>query len=296
MDTLKVNVNLVTVGVLVTDSRGREVAGLQSQDFRLLEDGHQQPLSFFSAEKQPVSLVVVVDTSFSMGEKGHKLARVKEAAISLVDSVPPESEFQYFTFHQEIIKKLDFTKDRERVKSVISGTAIEPVGTRIYDALIEVLSQLHRAKYPRQAVVLLTDGVDQHSQHTLEQVIQAVQGTQAEAFMVGIFNAEEDEIFRLSDKGVMLLGGKEVDNPRYSFNRLAEESGAACFFPQSETDISRVVNAISKDLGYQYTLAFYASGTPEDGRFHRIQIEVKRKGVKIRARKGYSLGRLATEP
>ena len=92
-ETLKVDVNLVTVGVLVTDSKGREISGLRSQDFRILEDGHPQNLSFFSAEKQPISLVLLVDTSFSMGGEGHKMAFLKKAAVSLVESIHPESEF-----------------------------------------------------------------------------------------------------------------------------------------------------------------------------------------------------------
>ncbi len=295
-ETLKVDVNLVTVGVLATDSKGREISGLRSQDFRILEDGHPQTLSFFSAKKQPISLVLLVDTSFSMGGEGHKMAFMKKAATSLVESIHPESEFQYYTFHHEVIKKVDFTADRDLVKSAISNTAVDPGGTSFYDALIEALGQLNRAKFPRQAVVLFTDGVDQHSRNTLEEVVQTVQGTQAEVFMIGLFNGREDELFRLSGKTVSLISGMEVDNPRFSFKQLAEESGARCFFPQPEADLPLVVEAISKDLGNQYTLAYYAQNTPNDVHFRLIEVKVKQKGVKIRARRGYRLQGAAGGP
>ena len=295
-ETLKVDVNLVTVGVLVTDSKGREISGLRSQDFRILEDGHPQNLSFFSAEKQPISLVLLVDTSFSMGGEGHKMAFLKKAAFSLVESIHPESEFQYYTFHHEVLRKVDFTKDRELIQSAISKTTVDPGGTSFYDALIEALGQLHRAQFPRQALVLFTDGVDQHSRHSLEEVVRAVQGTQAEVFMIGLFNGKDDEIFRLSGKTVSLVGGREVDNPRVSFKQLAEESGARCFFPQSEADLPPVVEAISKDLGNQYTLAYYAQNPSSDDHFRLIQVKVNRKGATIRARRGYRLHGTAGGP
>jgi VWFA-related protein len=288
-ETLKVDVNLVTVGVRATDSAGRVIPGLCSQDFRLLEDGHPHPLSFFSAEKQPISLVMLVDTSFSMGGEGNKMDFVKKAALSLVESIHPESELQYYTFHHEVNRKVDFTTDRDLIKSAISNTVVDPGGTSFYDALIQALGQLHRARFPRQAVVLFTDGVDQHSRHTLEEVVKAVQGTQAEVFMIGLFSSKDDEDFRQSGKTVSLISGRAVDNPQFSFAQLAEESGARCFFPQSETDLPLVVDAISKDLESQYTLAYYAQNTANDDHFRLIEVKSTQRGIKIRSRRGYRL-------
>jgi 3-dehydroquinate dehydratase len=151
----------------------------------------------------------------------------------------PDSEFQYFTFHHEVARAVDFTLERERVKSAISRTAAERRGSSFYDALIEALGEIHRAKYRRQVIILITDGADQHSKHTLDEVVEAVQTAEAEVFMIGYFNREEDTVFRESGKTVTLISGQEVDNPRFSFKRLAEESGVRMLFPAIGIRVSR---------------------------------------------------------
>src|SRR5438034_2869819 len=102
---------------------------------------------------------------------------------------------------------------------------------------------------------MITDGDDQHSGHNLDEVIQAVQLSQAQVYLIGYFSPAEDEIFRRSGKTVTLISGQENDNPRFVVKRMAEESGAECFFPKSESDLKQAVETIVRHLQHQYTLA-----------------------------------------
>lgn len=277
---------LVTLGVRATDNKGREVHGLKAEDFSILENGTRQPISFFSEEEQPLSLEILLDKSHSMSERG-KLIRAKLAALSVVRSISTESEYLYIAFDNEVRAPNEFTKDRERVQAAIYRTVSEGGGTSLYDAILVGLDRLARARHPRQALVVITDGADQHSEHRLDEVIRRVQASQAQLFLIGYFSQAEDEIFRRTGEAVRLVGGQEIDNPRFVFKRLAEESGAAYYFPTADEELIRAVEAISNDLRHQYTIAYYPPNPKTDGRYRKIEVKVNRRALKVRARAGY---------
>jgi Ca-activated chloride channel homolog len=284
--TVRVNVNLVTVGALVTDRKNRAIDGLKVSDFEIHEDGRRQQIVSFSEEEQPISLVILLDKSNSMAESA-KMEQAKVAALSLLDASHPSNQIAYFAFHNEIFRLVAFTTNHEQVKSAISGTIAARGGSSPYDALIEAFEYLSKADRPRQAVVMITDGADQHSSHTLDDVIKAVQTSQAQTYLIGYFSPTEDDVFRQSGQTVTLISGREIDNPRFVFKRLAAESGAECFFPKSESELKHAIKTISKDLSQQYTLAYYSSNPARDSTYRGIEVKVNRKGVRIRARKGY---------
>jgi Ca-activated chloride channel homolog len=147
-NTLRVDVNLVTVGVSVTHRKGAVEARLRAEDFTLYEDGKAQKLSFFSAEEQPLSLALLIDRSNSMAE-GDKMEQVKRALLSLVESSHSNTEFLLLAFHHSVSRLLDFSTDRERVRSVIRRCSAERGGSSFYDGIVEALGQMSRAKYPR---------------------------------------------------------------------------------------------------------------------------------------------------
>lgn len=283
---LRVDVNLVTVGVRVTDGKNREATGLRREDFSVYEDGRMQTLSFFSGEQQPLSLGILLDKSYSMG-LGNKLEHVRAAALALFDEGHPDNEWLFMAFDHAIAGSTGLTRERERVKAAIARTISTRSGSSHYDALLRALERLSGARHPRQALVVFTDGADQHSQHGLDDVIQTLQASEVQVYLIGYFDPKEDEIFRHSGKTVRLISGKEVDNPRFAFKRLAEESGAACFFPRSVLELRKVVETISNDLRHQYTLAYYSPQNPAMNRYRKIEVKVNRRGLRVRARPGY---------
>jgi VWFA-related protein len=152
--------------------------------------------------------------------------------------------------------------------------------------IASALCHLEAAKNRRQAIVVITDGADQHSRLKLEELIRLVQSSKAQLFMVGFYSPQEYEIYKQSEKTVTLLTGREIDNPIVVFERLAKESGAESFFPTSKKGLEQALQEISSILRAQYTLAYYPAANAKS--FRRIQVKVNRGGVKIRARQGVS--------
>lgn len=221
--TLRVNVNLVTVGVYVTDRKNRAIQGLTTTDFSIYEDEKLQKASFFSAAQQPVSLALLVDRNGRMGSTG-KFDDAKKAVLTLVEASHSDTEISYLPYHHEAVPVIGPVTDRERVKAAIATSMSENAGTSLYDPIIEALDHLSKANLPRQVLVVISERADQHSRHNLEELIRAVQASLAQIYLIGYFDSEEDQVFQSSGKTVRLLTGKEVDNPRYVFKRLAEES------------------------------------------------------------------------
>jgi Ca-activated chloride channel family protein len=274
------DVNLQSIAVQVTDKEGRDVRGLSAADFTILEDGHPQKISFFGAEDQPISLVVLLDSSRSM-ESSRKLAGARNLLSPLLHGSRPEDEVFLAPFTDRVGALQRFSADQPLIPPDAAFPSLGG-GTALYDALATGLCNLRTATNARQAVVVITDGADQHSRLRLEQLIHLAQSSRPQIFMIGFFDQSEYENYRGSGETIDLIGGREIDNPLHVFERIAKESGAESFFPSSERDLRKVIDHILGILQAQYTVAYY----PRDiGKYRRIQVKVNRSGVKVAARR-----------
>ena len=159
--TIRVDVSLVTVGVQVTDSRGRDIRGLKAEDFQMAQDGIPQKIATFSSEPQPITLGIILDRSSSM-EANQKIDRAKEAAQALVQGAREGSEFFYIQFSEKVRIASDYTSDRNSMVAAIRQTMADG-STSLYDAILQGLVLSGRAHLPRQTLVVISDGADQHS-------------------------------------------------------------------------------------------------------------------------------------
>jgi Ca-activated chloride channel family protein len=294
MPTLRIDVSMVTVGVRVTDAKGHEVRDLSAKDFTLFEDDIPQNVTFFSSEEQPVSLGILLDRSISMIE-GEKLERAKAAAELLVDSAHSGTEVMYIPFDDQVEVSAEFTRDHESVKRRIARTTVGN-GTSLYDAILMALERSKHAKNGRQALVIISDGADEHSEHTLDEVIHAVQESLVQVYAIGYFSKREEEVILKGGARLLLAPGRFIDNPRVVFERLAQQSGAGVFFPRSDKALQAAAGQISRDLGTQYTLGYSPSNPAADNRYRRIKVKLQPKGLKVRARQGYIIPGTTAEP
>jgi Ca-activated chloride channel family protein len=275
----KADANLQSIAVQVTDKQGRDVRGLSDADFTILEDGHPQKIAFFGAENQPISLVVLLDSSSSM-DYSEKLARARTLLSPLLHGNLPADEIILAPFTDRVGTFQKLSAD-QRMHPPAVNVASMGGGTALYDALATALCHLQTAVNVRQAVVVITDGSDQHSRLKLEQLIHLAQSSRPQVFMIGFFDRSDYDSYRKSGKTVTLVSGHEIDNPLHVFDRIAKETGTESFFPASERDLQKVIGRILGILEGQYTLAYY----PQDVRkFRRIQVKVKRGGVNVAAR------------
>jgi Ca-activated chloride channel family protein len=276
----KSDTTLQSIAVQVTDKQGNAIKGLSAGDFTLLEDGRPQKISFFGAGKQPTSLAVLVDSSASMS-LGGKLIRAKALLGPLLRGNHPEDEIFLVPFTDRLQSFTRLTTEQRLHPPEIRVSASG--GTSFYDALASALCHMRSAQNVKQAVVVITDGADQNSRLNLEQLIQLTRSSNAQVFTIGFFDKSESDILHQSARPVTLVGEREIDNPVVVFDRLAKESGAESFFPTSERGLQQALDRIFAILEAQYTLAYYPADT---SRFRKIEIKVKRGGVKVLSRRG----------
>src|SRR5262245_37100291 len=160
-DIIRVNTTLVTIPVSVMDRDGRYIPNLQKEEFRIWEDGVEQDVAFFQSVDKPFSVVLMLDTSPSTQ---FRLEDIQDAAISFINQLRPDDLVMVVSFNNNIKVQTDFTSDRYRLQRAIRNTHTDD-GTRLYDAVDQVINQRLARVNGRKAIVLFTDGVDTTSKH-----------------------------------------------------------------------------------------------------------------------------------
>lgn len=279
----RASTNLQSIAVRVVDRKGNSVSGLTADDFTLLEDGHVQKISFFGAQHQPASVAILLDSSRSM-DFGGKFDRARELIGQLIAGQHPDDQILLMPFTDRVGALQQLTsKQRQHPDLIQIPRGGIDRGTALYDALASTLCRMRTAEHLSRAVVVLTDGADQHSRLRLAQLIELARSSTPQIFVIGLFNPGELRIFQQGQKTVPLFGQRDIDNPMVVFEGLAKESAAESFFPASEGDLKMALERISEMLQTQYTLSYYPESVD---RFRNIEVRVRRRGVRTIARRG----------
>ena len=279
--TLRVNVDLQPVDVQVKDAQGNDVLGLSAKDFTLLENGKPQKIAFFDAGNSPVSLAVLVDSSSSMNPNG-RLGSAQAIAAQFMRTARPGDDISAMDFTDQMGPFQHLTREQLMNPSADTLAPAPSGGSALYDAIATALCHLRASKNLRQAVVVITDGIDQHSRITLEQLTGLVRSSRAELFMVGLQSRPELDFEGHAEPTLTLVSGHDIDNPAIVFDHLMKESGAESFIPNSERILEGALKAVSNTLQAQYTLAYYPQKTSK--KFRKIEVKVDQRGAQALAR------------
>ncbi|MBI4473646.1 MAG: VWA domain-containing protein [Acidobacteria bacterium] len=247
-----VNVDLVELHVTVLDEKDRPVGGLKKEHFRVLENRVEQQISVFKHEDIPVSLGLVVDNSRSIEPRK---ARLDAAALSFVRKGNPEDETFIIHFDDTARLARDFTPNILDLEQTLNG--VKPYGqTAIYDAMHLALDHMVNAKQTKRAILLITDGVDNVSEKTLEQTVEKVKRDKVAIYVVGLLS---------------LSGGLKAEE---SLIRIAEASGGRAYFPENVEEARATMERIARDLREQYTLGYFPSNAVRDGAWRSVRVEI----------------------
>ena len=280
---IRVQVELVNLFVTVRDKKKTLITDLTKDDFRVLEDGQEQKIAFFSHETSlPITLGLLIDTS---GSEQRMLPAEQEAASRFLQRVLRKSDLaMVITFDLDVDLLADFTSDRGQLERAIQRARINapsvpvsvqgplpqrgPKGTDFYDAVYLACHEKLASEAGRKGLVILTDAVDNGSKVRLEEALEAAQR---------------------SDTVVHVL---LVYDPSYGANegaakKLAEETGGRMIAVRNEKKLEEAFDQISEELRSQYILGYYPTNTTRDGRFRKIKVEATRRDLQLLARKGY---------
>lgn len=255
----------VLVEATVQDAGGQFVAGLPPADFTLFEDHIEQTLGLVQQETAPITMTLLVDSSQSMQ---HRFDVVRRAAARFASHLGTGDRLIVAPFSRGLGAVTGPTADAETVAGAID--AMRPHGgTAIVDSLKAAAERLDRVE-GRHAIVLITDGYDEHSRGSVEKALAAVRKTRATLYTVGIGGAA----------GISIRG-KEV------LEQLAEEGGGRAFFPFRDEELPLTCARVIGDVRNRYLLSYTPRNQELDGKWRAIELVVADPALRVRARRGY---------
>lgn len=302
-------VDLVNVTATVTDSSGRFVSGLGLSDFAVYEDDRLVDVTHFSAERVPVSLGIVLDTSGSMA--GDKIANARAAIERFLDQLlNPDDEVFLIGFSDDVAFRQDWTRNREAVTASLRRIRVEG-GTAMYDAMLEAVPLAQTGRNRKKALVLISDGNDTNSRAVAEDVRRVLRESEVLVYAVGIDGDEPLRMRRPPPRyppmpppfpipgrrrpgwptrpqmppTIGRIGGLSRLNVA-ALREMTDSSGGRTEIVRSARDLDGATVSIADELGQQYYLG-YASPGDRDGRWHTIRVEMRDSSLRVRARRGY---------
>jgi Ca-activated chloride channel family protein len=270
---LKVAVDLVLVPVTITDPMNRLVTGLEKENFQLFEGSAGQEIKTFSSEDAPVSLGVIFDSSGSMSSK---MDRAKDAVVEFFKTANPQDEFFMITFSDEPEVVSDFTSSVDEIQNKLVFT-VPRRRTALLDAIYMGVTKMRQAKYAKKALLIISDGGDNHSRYTENEIKALVKEADVMVYAIGIY----DRYFQTQEErlGPELLG------------QIAELSGGRAFTVENPNDLADVATKIGIELRNQYVLGYRPVNGTRDGKWRKIKVKLlPPKGLpplKVYARTGY---------
>ena len=270
--TLRLNADMVILSATVLNNHNALVSGLSKDDFRIYENGVLQQIKDCSHEDISVTAGILVDNSGSMGPKRDD---VIAAALAFARSSNPQDQMFVVNFNDYVSfglpADIPFTDQRELLQRALFG--IRAIGqTSLYDGIVAGLDHLKQGNRDKKVLILITDGGDTASKHSLQQVIGLAKQSAAIIYAIGIFDEQD------GDRNPAVL------------ERFAKQTGGEAFFPQSSRDIAGICEGIARDIRNQYTLTYIPTIPSQDGRYRTLAVKASSHGrghLSVRTRAGY---------
>jgi Ca-activated chloride channel homolog len=255
---IRVDSALVLVPAQVTNVLGTPVSGLHKEDFKVFEDGVEQPITNFAREDAPLSIGLLFDISGSMR---NKIKKATEAAAAFFKTSNPQDEFFLIEFSDRPKLTVPFTTDPGEVYDRIAHT--RPFGrTSLLDAIHLGLAEMKHALNTRKALVIVSDGGDNRSRHTEREIKNAMLESDLQVYAMGIFDPDDAKHSVEEQNGPRLLGA------------LADQSGGREYPVTKLDDLPAISARIGDQLRNQYLLGYTPINAERDGKYRIINVKV----------------------
>ena len=262
-DSLRTNIRvdstLVLIPVTVTDPLNRFVTGLEKEHFKVQEDNVDQAISHFASEDAPLSVGVVFDTSRSMGSK---LAKSRQAVAQFCKTANPADEFFLVQFNSRPELTVSFTTDVEEIQSRITFTESKG-STALLDAVYLALNEMKKARNPRKAILVISDGGDNNSRYSEGEIKNLVREADTQVYGIGIYE----------DYGARGRTPEEANGPGL-LSDLAEQTGGRAYAVGNLNDLPDIAAKVGIELRNQYMLGYSSTNQGRDGKYRRVKIKL----------------------
>jgi Ca-activated chloride channel homolog len=269
------NTDLITFTVTVTDIYGRFVSGLGKSAFSITDEKNPQEITFFSDEDSPVSVGILFDVSGSMS--GDKVRRARDALSHFVQTSHDRDEYFLIGFNSRAQLLMDRTRDGQAVLDKLTFVQTKN-NTALYDACYLGVERVQRGTHPKRALLLISDGQDNNSRYTFNELRRVLKESDVVLYAIGILGG--------SDAGSSLgMEGQGI------MDDLAGVSGGKAFYPRSAAEMDDIFEQIALELRHQYSIGYRPPNFVSDGKWHRIKVKVAApRGLPrlfVRSKEGY---------
>jgi Ca-activated chloride channel family protein len=260
----------------VTDRSGHSVTGLEQHHFEVFEEDSRRELASFSIDQQPFSVMVVFDLSGSMR---YEIQKSLTALKAFFDLLEPADEVAMVTFAGAPVLRCDFSNDLDAARQSLLNEEVGG-GTALVDAIYMGLSKVHAAANPRKALLVVSDGEDNQSRYTAQELASYALEADAQIYTIGVRKppASAKEIF--AHRAALSL-----------LENLASHTGGLHFSVRNPSDLESVMTKVGAALRDQYMLGFVPADVRRDGKWRRIRVKVnpphESSRVRVAARPGY---------
>ena len=302
MDVIKVDSNLVSVPVIVSDREGRYIPNLTADRFKLFDNNAEQQISYFDAAEEPLNIALLLDTSKSTEGV---LDDIKKAAKSFLKELRPQDRAIVISFDHDVHRLCNLTNDRKVLEKAIKEAKVgEIVGTKLNDAVMEVAQKDFQSITGRKAIILLSDGKDFGSIVSGDDLLS--EQSESDAMVYSIYYGSAFGSFKMDrrhfPRGLQERFPRMMSQPDSSTNeqrrlprrrmgaeflRELSERTSGRFYESDITDLKDTFGLISDELRHQYRLGFYPGEIQKDGSVHQLRVKVDAINVSVRARQLY---------
>jgi VWFA-related protein len=270
--SLKVNVPLVDVDVMVTSKDGQFIPGLKQENFRIIEDGVPQTVTNFNVTKAPITAVMLIEyaaTNYVF------MIQALQASYTFANTLRKDDwvAVSYYDMQPHIL--VDFTQDKRAIYGALNQLRIPGFSeTNVFDALYDTLDRLDRVE-GKKDVILITTGYDSFSKLTLDQITKKIKNTKN----VTIFVVDVGQILRIMGGGHNRGAGIHASELDYlqadnEMRNFAAMTGGRAYFPRFQGELPELFGDISNDIRNQYSISYHPTNTKLDGTYRKLKVQV----------------------
>jgi VWFA-related protein len=301
--SIKVDVPLVNLDVLVTTKDGQTIPGLKPENFRIFEDGSPQKISNFNRTDAPITAVLLVEFASTNYDF---MVEALNASYAFANTLKKDDWVAVISYDMKPQILADFTQDKRSVYAALNQLRMPGFSeTNLFDALFDTIDRLDRIE-GKKYIILVTTGVDTFSKLTLDKILKKIKTTKditIYPISVGFAAREYCEVNHCRTRGFIPVGNMDYLQADNEMKTFASLTGGRAYFPRFQGELPGMFNDIGADLRNQYSISFHPTNSKQDGTYRKLKVELqapdggplkihdqKGKDVKyiIYAREGYT--------
>jgi Ca-activated chloride channel homolog len=285
--TIRVQVEMVSLPVVVTDREGNHIKNLRAEDFSILEDGMPQDIAAFAAVEEPISVALMLDVS---GSTSADLRRIQDEAIWFVSDLRNDDSIAILSVADGVNLLEQFSiyhiKDTSKIRQVKSGGL-----SAVYDGVQFALEKVLKLEFGRKALVFFSDGVDNRSHATREDTLELARQSDVPIYCI-YFNTSSDRNRQMPRLPGVVSPPPTQMPPEYAsgfeyMSDLSKYSGGLLLNASHMGNLGAAFKQIIEELSSVYSIGYYPKNAARDGKYREVQVRLSRPGMYARTRPGY---------